>query len=767
MTICLKNLIIIFLLATTFVGHADKVAVVLSGGGAKGFSHIGVLKALEENNIPIDYITGTSMGAIIGGLYASGYSPEEIEKLMTSPQFMEWASGKINKAYIHYYKLPDPNSSSVSIPFKINQKFDAKIPLTLVPTHVMDFTFMELFAGPSAAADYKFDSLFIPFRCVAADIEAKEEVVFSEGQLGDALRASMAVPFYFSPIKINGKLLFDGGMYNNFPVDIANKEFKPDVIIGSKAASNFKPPVDDDIVSQLQNMLMEKVDYNYIPGKGVIIKPDLGEMDITDFGRAKEFIDSGYIHTIKQIEFIRSLLERRSNPDSLKRKRIEFYKRIPAIIIDSIKINGVNSLQANYINKQIENKNKSLVSLIDFKNNYYGLVADDKIRSVYPRLTYNKTTGHYDLSLDVKRVDKFMAEFGGNLSSNAYNMGFVGVHYKHWNQVSADYGVELNFGRFYSAIALKARVDIPAKLPFFINIEHTSHVRDYFKNSSYFIDDIDPSYLVQKESYFRAALGIPINNQSKLLGGFTFGQLKDEYYQTNNFTSSDHTDVSRFDFFSPYIKYEYNTLNRKSYATEGMRISASYRYVWGNEDHIPGKDYQNNRELIDFSENRYFFQISGAFEKYIALYKGVKLGIYGEIYFSDQSFFNNYTATILAAKQFQPTLESSLIFLPMFRAHKYAAFGLRDIIPLSKSIDLRLEGYLFYPEKSIMQNLVTKNPFYSDRYANRYFIVSASVVLTTPFGPISIMTNYYSEHKDNFSIMFNAGFYLFNKSAID
>lgn len=232
----MKRFILIILCIIPFVTNAQKVAVVLSGGGAKGFSHIGVLKALEENNIPIDYIAGTSIGAIVGGLYACGYSPVEIERMMTAPEFRKWASGEIEGRYKYYYKRREPNASWISLPFEYKKKrFKAKLSFNLIPTHVMDITFMEILAAPSAAANYNFDSLFIPFRCVASDIESSKAVVFKDGQLSDAIRASMTVPFYFSPIRIDNKLLFDGGMYNNFPVDVAYRDFEPDLIIGSKA----------------------------------------------------------------------------------------------------------------------------------------------------------------------------------------------------------------------------------------------------------------------------------------------------------------------------------------------------------------------------------------------------------------------------------------------------------------------------------------------------------------------------------------------------
>ena len=155
--------------------YAQKVAVVLSGGGAKGACHVGLLKALEENDIPIDYIAGTSMGAIVAGLYAAGYSPEEMEVLMTSEEFKKWAKGVIDTEYMYYYKK-DPNDPSwVSVPVEISpKKFKPKLPTNLVSPYEMDFQFIRIFADAGAAANYNFDSLFVPFRCVAADITANQ-----------------------------------------------------------------------------------------------------------------------------------------------------------------------------------------------------------------------------------------------------------------------------------------------------------------------------------------------------------------------------------------------------------------------------------------------------------------------------------------------------------------------------------------------------------------------------------------------------------------
>src|SRR6056297_3006225 len=143
-----------------------KVGLVLSGGGAKGLAHIGVIRALEENNIPIDYVSGTSMGAIVGGLYAIGYSPDQMEEIVTSNDFRRWANGEIAEEYIYYFK--ENEISPTFFNFNIEMKDSvpkAKFPSSLVATHVMDLQMMKFFSTASATAKYDFDNLFVPFRC--------------------------------------------------------------------------------------------------------------------------------------------------------------------------------------------------------------------------------------------------------------------------------------------------------------------------------------------------------------------------------------------------------------------------------------------------------------------------------------------------------------------------------------------------------------------------------------------------------------------------
>ena len=159
---------------------AQKVGVVMSGGGAKGLYHIGVMKALEENGIPVDYVSGTSMGSIIAGLYAIGYTPDEMAEVFKSDQIKYWMSGKIKPQYIYYFRQKQPNAAMVSLRLDLrnrNKKMVAQLPTNLIPSDQIDMSFVEFFAAPNAQCGGDFDKLFVPFRCVATDAAAQKEVV--------------------------------------------------------------------------------------------------------------------------------------------------------------------------------------------------------------------------------------------------------------------------------------------------------------------------------------------------------------------------------------------------------------------------------------------------------------------------------------------------------------------------------------------------------------------------------------------------------------
>ncbi len=295
-TICI---IIIFTLYIQPV-LSQKVGLVLSGGGAPGIAHIGVIKALEENNIPIDYITGTSIGAFIGGLYASGYSPDEM---------------------IAFFKSSD---------FKRFKKIELKFPKKyFYPTHVIKpqriQTGLEKLTGQAAKrSGENFDSLFVPFRCVASDVYRKEPFIFCRGNLATAIRASMTFPFVLEATKVDNRLLFDGGIYNNFPADIMQESFQPDFMIGSVVAYNPPPADPNDILMQLQNMIVNPTNYSIPDSLGMVLNFDLKKKSMFDFSHIDSLVNIGYAETKKQIDIIKTKVQRRTSTTEINQKRVLF-----------------------------------------------------------------------------------------------------------------------------------------------------------------------------------------------------------------------------------------------------------------------------------------------------------------------------------------------------------------------------------------------------------------------------------------------------------
>ncbi len=740
----------------------QRVAVVLSGGGAKGLAHVGVLKALEEYEVPIDYIVGTSMGAIVGGLYASGYSPDSIAKILSSGKFRRWSTGVIEDKYAYFFKQQIPNGSWINIKFNYNdvtRKITTKVPINIIPPYEMDFDVLELYSGASAAADYNFNNLFVPFRCVAADIDSNMVVVLGKGHLGTAIRGSMTFPFYFKPIKVNGKLLYDGGMYNNFPSDVAIDEFYPDVIIGSKAAGNYDAPGDDDMISQLQNMLMTPADFSLDTTSGILLEHDMGNRSLFDFSRADEAINKGYQTVIDNLGGIYDLIPRRVSEEKVNEKRQAFQELIPPVIIDSIHIEGLNKSQSEYVRRIFKQREK-LIDLNTVKMQYFKLIADDKISSIFPELKYNTNSGYYDLYLNVRKSENFVGALGGNISSGTANTAFIGLEYRYFGRQAMSLKTNLYLGRFYNSFLVSGRVDFPTRLPYFIKLGYIYNSKNYFNNSTYFFDDPEPSFLIARESYGYLAMGIPATHRGLLELGFNFGATNNEYYQSNVFSRQDTADITTFDMIAPRLAFELNSLNRKQFSNAGARFVAEVQYVNGQETHKPGS---TSLETDECEYDHSWLQFRLLYDNYFEHLGPVSFGFYGELFLSNQQFFDNYTSSILAAPSFAPVLESKTLFLPKYRAYNYGAVGFKMVVDIYRKIDFRLEGYLFQPYQEILSGPDMKAE-YGKAFAYRSVIGSSSVVWHSPLGPLSVSVNYYDRNNDRLTVFFNFGYILFNPS---
>ena len=206
--------------------NRPKVGLVLSGGGAKGFAHIGVLKVLEEAGLKIDYIGGTSMGSVVGGLYASGYTASQIDSIFQATNFDELINDFIPRSSKNFYEKKNDELYALVLPFN---NFKIGIPEAL-SKGMYNFNLLSRITRHVRHVR-DFNKLPIPFLCIATDIETGKEVLLNKGSLAQAMIASSAFPSLFSPVEIDGKLLVDGGVTNNYPVDEVRK-LGADIIIG-------------------------------------------------------------------------------------------------------------------------------------------------------------------------------------------------------------------------------------------------------------------------------------------------------------------------------------------------------------------------------------------------------------------------------------------------------------------------------------------------------------------------------------------------------
>jgi NTE family protein len=238
---------------TTIQPPRLKVGVVLGGGGAKGASHIGALKYIEEMGIPVDYVAGTSMGSIIGGFYALGYSPEELTELIAGMNWSEYIGNKIDRSMMSEEMRQRNSTLLLQVPFSHeslldhdpNSKFISQLPSAYVNNSSLINLFNDLCVGYQEEMD--FNDLPIPFACVATDMITGKEVVLRSGSVPTAMRASMAIPGVFSPVTIGDKVLVDGGLVNNFPADVL-REMGADIIIGVEVTST-KGVTENDLKS--------------------------------------------------------------------------------------------------------------------------------------------------------------------------------------------------------------------------------------------------------------------------------------------------------------------------------------------------------------------------------------------------------------------------------------------------------------------------------------------------------------------------------------
>ena len=342
----MKKLFLIFIMISSVVFSQKKqptIGLVLSGGGAKGFAHVAVLKEIEKAGIQIDYIGGTSMGAIVGGLYAAGYSAKQIEKIVIDTDFYNLLQDKNSRKAKSFFEKEHGEKHSLVLPFN---KTKIGLPQGVSRgQNVLNFL-TELLAPVSTISD--FSKLSIPFFCIATDVETGEQVKLTKGSLPLALRASGSFPTLLDPIEINDKLLIDGGIANNFPVDEMLKT-GVDIIIGVDVQSklfnkeNIKSAI--DVLSQISSYQMYKKNPEKIAKTDVYIHPDIYEYSVVSFDKSFEILSKGTQIAKKYTKTFDSIAKLQTK----KAKRLDLVNTDAKFVVDNIDISGNKNFTRAYI----------------------------------------------------------------------------------------------------------------------------------------------------------------------------------------------------------------------------------------------------------------------------------------------------------------------------------------------------------------------------------------------------------------------------------
>lgn len=329
-----------------------KVGLVLSGGGAAGLAHVGVLKVIEEAGIPIDFIGGTSMGSIVGALYALGYSPDEMQKMLLENDWEMLLSDQIPRKDLTFEVKKDQEKYFYSFPLS---KKGIQLPSGLVAGQ----NIINMLAGITWSAYDKrdFSEFPIPFLCIGADIVTGEEVVLNSGILHDALRASMAIPTAFTAVEVDGKLMIDGGFLNNFPADHV-KLMGADIIIGVDVQRDLRTKSElnsmVDILKQAMALTRKDINERNRDLCNILIRPRTEGASTLSFGMVNEIVTNGEIIAREMWEPLKALgdnLRRLSEIDTFPKPSRE---KVDSLYIRELRFTGLNKVSQEYLWSKID-----------------------------------------------------------------------------------------------------------------------------------------------------------------------------------------------------------------------------------------------------------------------------------------------------------------------------------------------------------------------------------------------------------------------------
>ncbi len=808
----LTSFITLILLLFHFSGQAQSVGVVMSGGGAKGLYHIGVLEALEENCIPIDYVAGTSMGSIVAGLYAAGYSPADMRQIVESGEIQRWLTGKIDNSYGAYYReyreipalvtlrlnpknfLPESeevvsekNKGTIKNVRKINKDSESRLaskdasstpsvvymPNSFISSTQIDLALTRLFSPASESIKGDFNNLMVPFLCVASDLTQRQAVVLESGDLAEAIRASMAIPIAFDPVMKDGAMLYDGGIYDNFPWQPMQQIHNPDIMIGAICnEGNTKISQSSSIIDRVFALTTDESNYT-LPEGNITIQRDV-PVGMLDFEHGREIINLGYEDTMAKMDSIKSVIVARCDENFYDARRSHFIKSIKPLIFEDYEISGLTEEQRLYVHdflysskKKSDNSQREM-SFEELEENLYQVLSSGDFSSKFPQVKYNETSERYKLNIDLETKPQLKLSLGGHLSTTAFNQLFLSLNYKNIGRVAQSYYTDLYLGMVSTSTIIGGRTDFFVNRPLFLEYYATYSSKNLEYGDLGNITTATNSERVStNDTHLSVAAGMPTSRRS-MISLRVNGGWANYYYDPLSVSSSQVVeqyslyDRTRLTFAGAKLEYQHNTLNRNIYPQSGSKIEISAISMYGVE-----RNYQTSYSRASASEDIGHSWYGGRikYQKYFEppMDKWFSIGLSIDAVYTNLNKFGNPTATLLMMPSYQPVLHSKLIYMPDFSADAYVGAGVMPTFNILPDLMLRTGFYGMYRNEysvgGIDPELISARKM--------HYVGEAAFVYHASLGSVSLsLTKYEIENWNNLYLTFGFGFPLFAPKGI-
>ena len=568
-----------------------RIGLALSGGGAKGLAHIGVLKMLEKYNIPIDYITGTSMGSVVGGLYAIGYSADEIEIIAKEINWTNIFEGKINRKVISVEEKNEADKYLLEFPI---EKGKIVLPKGVVSGQRLEMLLARLTWSVHGQND--FSKFQIPFKCIATDIETGDAFVIDHGYLPDAIRASMSIPSVFTPIEIDNKLLVDGGLVRNLPASDL-KEMGADIIIGSDVGAPLYKK--DEISSMLAIMDQASSFRNIILSENekklcdILIKPDISKYGASSFDAIDSLIKNGEKATLELEDKLIALSKKLETYNTAKNE-IKNPAPLYSIFIDHIEVVGIKKVSLQLILSNLNIKDSSWVNLKKIEKGVEHIFGTQFFEKVNYRIIQKK-----EKTILIIRVQE-----------KPFSQIRIGANYNKYLNASL-----LINGTFRNIIGDGSKLILSAKLSSAPEFKIDYSIFTKYKPSIGFKLSLNYFNLIEKIYLHADSINLSLNRNSFIAKTAIVSSLSNSVYIETG-TEIDYRNFNILEYHNPlyelnlsYFKLFGNiyidTYDRTDYPNSGIKLHFRADYII---DQLVNTEfpYNNNFWKFDIAYKRFY-----------------------------------------------------------------------------------------------------------------------------------------------------------------